>query len=301
MTSTIKPYLVLIAALSICLPGHAEKAVAAFGSFNAFVADNFRCADRAAVVIRAADAGAFTAKRGELARVVLFARSAIALDCAQMSSLTVTGIAGGKTVYSGAADSANQWQLVDATSSAPAEKSNTTAKKSGDAFDAFRDAGATKPAQTTATATAPSRGAVMGYHCSGNLHRYTGSQLQSTDPFEFRGEFVPGESKFRVINVMRGPLFTSGSTYPVLSEDSGVATIAADSTNARYKFQTVQLDREADKLTGKGGVSFDEIRSRVRSRLEQMGVKPPPGGSPMGADGLDGLRRVEIDGACVAR
>lgn len=141
----------------------------------------------------------------------------------------------------------------------------------------------------------------MGYHCSGNLHRYTGSQLQSTDPFEFRGEFVPGESKFRVINVMRGPLFTSGSTYPVLSEDSGVATIAADSTNARYKFQTVQLDREADKLTGKGGVSFDEIRSRVRSRLEQMGVKPPPGGSPMGADGLDGLRRVEIDGACVAR
>lgn len=141
----------------------------------------------------------------------------------------------------------------------------------------------------------------MGYHCSGNLHRYTGSQLQSTDPFEFRGEFVPGESKFRVINVMRGPLFTSGSTYPVLSEDSGVATIAADSTNTRYKFQTVQLDREADKLTGKGGVSFDEVRSRVRSRLEQMGVKPPPGGSPMGADGLDGLRRVEIDGACVAR
>lgn len=296
----------------------ADKLVGAYGAFSASVADNFACSERVSIKVTAGDPAAFKTKRAELEKALASARQNLSLDCSEVGALAVRGLAGGKVVYSGTAEANGDWELVDNAPAPPAATTNRQATASGDAFDAFRKAPPkpqrTNPAQTAAPSEAvaaapapsarkPAPAARGGYqfHCSGNLNRYTGSQFTGTETFEFRGVLNPTERSFRVINVMLGPLFSSGSSYPVLAEDSGVLTISADSTNPRYVFSTVNLDTETMKVNGKGGVSLDDVRGRVRDVFGQMGVRRPQGGSPMGEKGLDSMRRVDVDGLCVTR
>ena len=175
--------------------------------------------------------------------------------------------------------------------------SSTSPGTTEDPFNKFREAGPrTRAAGDHGSSGVRESPDSINLYCTGNLNRYTGQQLNATQGFEFRTIINPQQKKHTVQNVIKGSLFKSGSTYEVLGGQRDVFVLTADSTDPHYGFTSVQYDRIAGKISGQGSVNMSQERGRLLEQIGKMGINIPS--DSLAKNGLDSMRRVEIDGIC---
>ena len=178
-------------------------------------------------------------------------------------------------------------------------------KKEDDAFSLFQEnsksspssapakqSGSSKPA---AKAAASGGGGTLSIYCSGTAQQYTGPMATFSDTFEFRTILNFGADKHQVVNVMKGKIFRSGSTYDLLELPNDVVVLGAESAEPKWKISTVKLDLAVGKLTGDGRVDLSSLRGRLRQRMNEMS---PASGESIPEGGLDDSRSVKLDGTC---
>lgn len=304
-------------------PAYAERDMGAFGDFKASVSDGFTCQDTVDLTVRASQQSSFN-KTGDLSTLMEGTRIFLEGECPNFKAIRIAGKVGNDIVYKAVTTKSSDWQIIGQSVSAaapsqppaqtspnvepipqsdsslllPGQTASTTADSSGGegGLDRFKKAlqeNESKPKTTSTVSSTDSSGSIstvssINLYCSGNINRYTGSQFMETKPFEFRTLMNIPEKKHKVINVLKGFLFRSGSTYNVTDAGNGMYTLNAESNNSRYSFTSLQLDTAVGKITGKGGVSFDKERSMLGELV----------GKRMSTGGLDGMRRAEVDGAC---
>lgn len=166
-----------------------------------------------------------------------------------------------------------------------------------DPFDKFREASPKSKGRAKDTVTLPIESGQISLYCAGNINRYTGNQVVKTEAFEFRTQVNIREQKHKVLNVLRGPMFSSGGIYDITGPQNDVIDLSVESTSPQWKLPNVRYDRLAGKLTGSGKVDMSEMRSRLFQRLRQSGLNMPEG-SRLESEGFDSHRRIEVDGSC---
>lgn len=187
-------------------------------------------------------------------------------------------------------------------------KDSTTPRESGrkpskgsketgrdDPFAKFRES-APKSKPSAGGLAGQARTDVLNLYCTGNLNRYAEQQYTRTEDFEFRTSISLRENRHTVENVLKGPLFKSGTGYEASRGERDVFTLGVESTDPHYQLTTVHYDRVAGRLTGRGSLNMSQERDALLERFRLLGLKLPPGYRLSGTD--DSLRHFEVDGLC---
>lgn len=151
----------------------AAKKLAGHVDLQAFVADDFACAERVTVWILAPSADAFRGDRVRLQRLTGTVRAALDFQCDQVADIVLIGQVGRDPVWRGLVSEKNGWVLVDlgdfkdspqqAEKPAPAPKPGNTAPApapGGDNLAGNQGTGAAAPAGTMQLITNDDRGPV---------------------------------------------------------------------------------------------------------------------------------------------
>jgi len=170
-------------------------------------------------------------------------------------------------------------------------KASEDAKKEEQKTDS--DSGSSSSPKQPSPTPRKSSGGSFNLYCSGEIKRSTGSFVVKREQFEFRTVLDLGTKKHKVVNVVNGPLFSTGSQYDALRLENNIIVLGAEINGKdHWKISSVRLDLDSSKLSGTGTVDLTEIRSRLSQRLRQRGSSGIPEG------GLDAQRKIQVDGSC---
>ncbi|WP_085463150.1 hypothetical protein [Mesorhizobium australicum] len=98
---------------SMASAASAEKLFTELGGAKAYLPDDFACAAKARITVRADDPAYFNSDRANLEKMIAGVRAVLGFQCDQIEDVMIRGVAGDKTVYGGVVTAKNDWLLID--------------------------------------------------------------------------------------------------------------------------------------------------------------------------------------------
>lgn len=90
----------------------AEQGVAAYGPFEAFVAENTPCATRMKLRVEASDPASFEGDAVDLGKLVAGARAVLGFSCGNITDILIDGTSNGQTVFAGITTLGTGWSVI---------------------------------------------------------------------------------------------------------------------------------------------------------------------------------------------